>query len=481
MPEHYGIDLGTRNTAVEWKAGRLTAVGAGTIPSAIAYDKLSDEIKCGEEALAILTSPDAELRDRWSVATSFKTALSSDLPFVSAGGRTLTAEQVLRDYFKLLARQASRKEFPELATAVFSIPVGFDAKSRVRLLDAARSAGIEPLGIVGESTAAYLRILHELGAAERVAIVDWGAGTLDISVLRIGSAGGLGAVIDEFSCEGSGIAGDRIDAAIYESFAAEARASGRDIPAIENVPAQLRRAVFRAIERAKIALSSRENRVDAFDVPFLAFTDGKFANFRLTGAGLKAIAAQAVSHVFEVLERSIKKAGLAVAQLDRIIFVGGCTRVLGFLEEARRRYAQAAVFPEDREWVVSSGALEVARGHAVYESVQQFGCVLDDGSFLPLSHANAFDGQSSQITVAATESTHLASLVIAERQGERDALVGTLSVPLQGHVGEPVHLRTTLAKDLTVQVRAWSHCGLDSLDSRELTITNTRCRFRVNA
>ena len=481
MSEPYGIDLGTRNTAVEWKSGRLEASGSGTIPSAIAYDTLSDEVRFGEAALALLASPDAVVRDRWSVATSFKTALASDAPFVVVGGRTLTAAQVLSDYFARLVLEAKKKHFPALASAVFSIPVGFDARSRVRLLDAARVAGIEPLGIVSESTAAYLHILHSIGAAERVAIVDWGAGTLDISVLRVSSAGGLGAVIEEHSCEGSRVAGDRIDATIYECFAAEARASGRHIKPVDEVPPQLLRTVMRAFERAKIALSAREDGRESRDIVLPAFTDGEFAKFTLSSTGLKAIAAQAVGHVFEVLERSIERAGIAIPQLDRLIFIGGCTRVLGFREEAQRRYGQAAAFPEHPEWVVATGALEVARGHASYESVQDFGCVLDDGHFLPLTHANAFDGRSSQVTVAATHSTRLASLVIAERQGERDALVGTMSVPLQGHLGEPVHIETTLARDLTVRVKAWSQCGLDARDARELTITNTRCRFRVNA
>jgi len=70
-------------------------------------------------------------------------------------------------------------------------------------------------------------------------------------------------------------------------------------------------------------------------------------------------------------------------------------------------------------------------------------------------------------------------LVFAERQAGRTSVAGTLSVPLQGHLGEPVHIKTTLRRDLTVGVKAWSHCCDHAQDVREMSIDNTRFRFRV--
>jgi len=479
MNEHYGIDLGTRNTAVECKSGRLSAAKGGTIPSAVAYDLLSGNIRIGDGAMAVLQSMNAQERARWSVATSFKTALESDRGFAESPGGTKTAQSVLEDYFRGLAELAREQCLPPLRSAVFSIPVGFGARSRTRLLDAAKRAGIEAIGIVSESTAAYLKIVHSLGAAERVAVVDWGAGTLDVSVLRI-SGGVGGCVIEEQACLGSTTAGDKIDMSIYEFLAARARADGRTIGPVDQVAPELMRTVLRACERAKLSLSDSSNPRSSTDLVLLAFTDGKGAKFELTAANLRALAKHACDNAFRVLEESVETAGLSIGQLDRIIFVGGCTGILGFSEAARERYGQAVVFPASPEWVVAGGALEVASGDASYESLQEFGCVLDDGHFLPLTHGSQFDGAESHVTVAATESTRVASIVLAERQSDRTTLAGTLSVPLQGHLGEPVQIRTVLRRDLSVGVDAWSRCADAERDIRSLNITNTRFRFRVH-
>lgn len=481
MSEHYGIDLGTRNTAVECKGRRLASATGGTIPSAVAYDLHSSTVRFGDEAINLLSSTDPTVRDRWSIATSFKTALESDATVAQTPFGEKTAAQVLEDYFRKLVLYAEQSRFPPLKSAVLSIPVGFSALSRARLLAAARAAGIEPLAVVSESTAAYLQIVHSLGTAERVAVVDWGAGTLDVSVLRILGGGTVGAVIEEQACQGSTIAGDRIDMSIYEAFAARARADGRHIGVMEQIPIELVRSVLRACERAKIALGDRLSPKDRTDVVLPAFTDRKLAEFTLTSNELRSLAAPTRAAAFKVLDDSIEAAGLATGQLDRIIFVGGCTGILGFREEAEQRYRQAATFPSNPEWIVAGGALQVASGHASYESLQEFGCVLDDGYFLSLTDASAFDGSEWFRTVAATESTRTASLVLAERQSNRVSVAGTISVPLQGHLGEPVHIRTTLKRDLTVGVEAWSQCCDEACDMRGLSIANTRFRFRVKA
>ena len=478
--EPYGIDFGTRNTAAECSA-RLTSSDGSTIPSAVAYDSLSSEIRFGHEALGLLRSQDPEVQQRWSIATSFKTALESDMPFVRTQRGTKTAAQVLSDYLRCLVDHAAKKRLPELSSAVFSIPVGFGAKSRRRLLEAARGAGIEPRGVVSESTAAYLKILHQLGPAERVAVVDWGAGTLDVSILRITGSTSSTAVIEERACKGSTEAGDCIDMAIYEALVARLRAAGTSVRPVSEISREHLRSMLHACENAKIALSDSQNRRTSTDLVFRTFAHGDPAKFTLTADDLREISAVARKRVFEVVFDAIQSAGLSKGQLDRVIFVGGCTGLLGFDEDARRYFGPAAVFPNSPEWVVAAGALEVAKGYASYRCLQNFGCVLDDGSFLSLIQASEFNGREATITVAATESTELASLVFAERQDDRVATCGALGVPLLGHIGEPVHIRTTLRHDLTVGIDAWSHCSGRPEDVRSLELLNTRFQFEVRS
>jgi molecular chaperone DnaK len=483
MAEFYGIDLGTRNTAVEGRGGRLSGEAGSTIPSAVAYDSLSDQIRHGSDAMRLLHGTEAE-RERWCVATSFKTALDSDAPFVRAGARTKSAAEVLTDYFSALVRQAEAAGLPPLRDAVLSIPVGFSPLSRSRLTKAAEDAGIRVHGLVSESTAAFLQIAHVDAPAVRIAVVDWGAGTLDVSILNVTRTGLGGAVIDETASLGSRLAGDEIDLAIYESMATKARRDGRAIPSRDAVDPAVLRTILSACERTKIALCGEAGHPDVSSVIVGAFSDGKVGSFELSRTELMELSRPARTAAFQVLEESIERAGLVPGQLDRVIFVGGCTRIAGFKEEAQARFGPAAFFPQNPEWTVSGGALKVARREAQYESIQEFGCILDDGWFQSLTTSGqllAFDGTPHSITVATTESTDTASLVFAERQAGRTAIAATLSVPVVGHLGEPVEIVTTLRRDLTVEIAACSRCGDRARDERRAAYANTRFRFRVGS
>ncbi len=473
----YGIDLGTRNTAVECAAGRLSTAQGATIPSAVAYDSLTLEKRFGDDAIRLLREENPQIRDRWAVATSFKTALESDAPFVRTPGGTKTAQGVLQDYLGFLVGRANAQGLPSLDSAVFSIPVGFSALSRQRFLAAARAVGIKPIGIVAEPTAAYLNVAAHLGAAQSVAVVDWGAGTLDVSVLKLTGAAMTSTQVEEHRCQGSNIAGDHIDSSLYEHFAGSARREGRDIPLTTAVPLELMRTILRRCESEKIRLST-PNANPNTTLTFPRFVDGKLAQFNLTSQDLRDLGAPARESVFKVLESAILGSGLTIQRIDRIIFVGGCTNLLGFREEAEFRYGTRAIFLPATEWAVASGALQVARGGAAYSCLQEFGCVLDDGSFLPLCNGRIFDDTRSTISVAVTGHAQFASLVFADRQSGHTSMVGAISVPLQGHVGEPVHIRTTLNCDLTVGIEAWSQCG-NAQDVKHLYVPNTRFRFEM--
>ena len=311
---HYGIDLGTRNTAVECGALKLVSRAGSTIPSAVAYDTLTGDKRFGEAALQLLREPNP--LDRWQVVTSFKTSLHSDAAIVRTANGALNASDVLRDFFEHLATEAERQSAPPLAHAVFAIPVGFCAKSRQRLLDAARRARIEPCGIVSEPTAAFLNIEEGIGGAEHVAVVDWGAGTLDVSILRISGARATGLYIEELACQGSVVAGDRFDLSIYELFATRARTGGSAVPPIDTLPLELWRAIRHECEMAKIALCEPGIARKEVQVDFKKFSNLKHASFRLTADELKSVTKVHREEAFAVVMQVIEQAGMNVERLD---------------------------------------------------------------------------------------------------------------------------------------------------------------------
>jgi molecular chaperone DnaK len=475
--EPYGIDFGTRNTAVDCRRGRLSDEGGRTIPSAVAYDSFSPAMRFGVEAIELLKTKGS--RTRWSVITSFKTALTREqavLVRTPLGDKT--AMDVLTDYLRHLVQRASVDRKPLLEAAAFSIPVGFPAKARRNLLKAARNAGITVKGLVSESTSAYLSVMGQLGGCERAAVVDWGAGTLDVSVVSIAGGGGAQSIIEESACKGSCLAGDEIDRAIYESFATEARLQGRAIPEFEKLPTPLQCSLLRICELEKIAMSEKGEPADAH-VYFEHFADGKLAEFHFSATSLLRITERHRQRLFQIVDEAIADSGVSLDQIDRIMFIGGCTSLIGVREEAGRRYGPKAVIPQSPEWVVAAGALAIADRSASFECLQDFGCVLDDGVFLQLNDHRRFDGKGHDRYVAATDTSGRASLVIASREGSDERMAGAMAVPLQGHVGEPIRITTTLCEDLTVQVQACSTCGIVPEDERSIDIADTRFRFRA--
>jgi molecular chaperone DnaK (HSP70) len=474
----FGIDFGTRNTAVTCPAGRLDQQGR-PVPSAIAYNIYNGKRLIGLDAIAILRSP-PDKQASWRVIRSFKTRMESTEPILETADGWKSAGDIARDYLEELFKQAGKRGFLPAEATVMSIPVQFPARSRQQLFEAVRNCGLPIRGLVSESTAAFLAERSQ-GPIDRVAVVDWGAGTLDVSILRILGSGAPGTIIEEQSCEGSRIAGDAIDLAIYESLCVESRAKGRAIPQLKDVPLHLQTAILDVIEDAKILLSDPSRRLTSQPVFFDSFSDGSSGSFLLTGDQLTHLLRPIFKQVFETIEHALDRAGIASRQLDRILFIGGCVSVLGFRQAATERYSARAVFPPNPDWAVAEGALQLTNDGSRFELTQEFGCVLDDGEFCPLHHERTFGRRASETQFASTEATDRATLVIAERTSfnDRPRRVGTLDVPLQGHIGEPIRVHTHLRDDLTIKIAARSLCGSETEDTRILEIDDTRFRFRL--
>jgi molecular chaperone DnaK (HSP70) len=149
-----------------------------------------------------------------------------------------------------------------------AIPVGWAPAGRRALRRAAEQAGIRLAGFVSESTAAFAKYRDRFGSVDEVAVFDWGAGTLDISVLRI--AGGQHGVssIEEKHCARSDAAGDTIDTVIAQRLHRQMQQSDQSLPDWEQVDPDERTRLCHQAEFAKIALSS--HRVESMPIVLAA-------------------------------------------------------------------------------------------------------------------------------------------------------------------------------------------------------------------
>ncbi len=355
-----GIDLGTTNTvaAIAGAAGPevLRAPdGAALLPSVVRY--LADgSVEVGEPALSALSE------DPGSVVASIKRLmgrgaedvrrLAGHLPFEilpGAGmlrlrirGRELTPVEVSAEILRAAKARAEQALGRAVTRAVVTVPAYFDDAARSATKDAARLAGLEVLRLVNEPTAAALAYGLDKQAEGIFAVYDLGGGTFDISILRLEKG-----VFQVLATGGdTALGGDDFDHAVAERFLAE---RGGDVSAGEA------RQALRLARRAKEALSSAEDGRWRFDL------GDRVSEHALDRATLEALIAAPVERTLGIVRGALSDAGLAPADIDGVVLVGGSTR----LPLVRRRVAELFGRPPladiDPDAVVAMGAALQAR------------------------------------------------------------------------------------------------------------------------
>ncbi len=355
-----GIDLGTTNTvaAIAGAAGPevLRAPdGAALLPSVVRY--LADgSVEVGEPALSALSE------DPGSVVASIKRLmgrgaedvrrLAGHLPFeilpgagmlrLRVRGRELTPVEVSAEILRAAKVRAEQALGRAVTRAVVTVPAYFDDAARSATKDAARLAGLEVLRLVNEPTAAALAYGLDKQAEGIFAVYDLGGGTFDISILRLEKG-----VFQVLATGGdTALGGDDFDHAVAERFLAE---RGGDVSAGEA------RQALRLARRAKEALSSAEDGRWRFDL------GDRVSEHALDRATLEALIAAPVERTLGIVRGALSDAGLAPADIDGVVLVGGSTR----LPLVRRRVAELFGRPPladiDPDAVVAMGAALQAR------------------------------------------------------------------------------------------------------------------------
>ncbi len=355
-----GIDLGTTNTvaAIAGAAGPevLRAPdGAALLPSVVRY--LADgSVEVGEPALSALSE------DPGSVVASIKRLmgrgaedvrrLAGHLPFeilpgagmlrLRVRGRELTPVEVSAEILRAAKARAEQALGRAVTRVVVTVPAYFDDAARSATKDAARLAGLEVLRLVNEPTAAALAYGLDKQAEGIFAVYDLGGGTFDISILRLEKG-----VFQVLATGGdTALGGDDFDHAVAERFLAE---RGGDVSAGEA------RQALRLARRAKEALSSAEDGRWRFDL------GDRVSEHALDRATLEALIAAPVERTLGIVRGALSDAGLAPADIDGVVLVGGSTR----LPLVRRRVAELFGRPPladiDPDAVVAMGAALQAR------------------------------------------------------------------------------------------------------------------------
>ncbi|MCC6669672.1 MAG: Fe-S protein assembly chaperone HscA [Planctomycetes bacterium] len=338
-----GIDLGTTYSAAAVQTGHGPKVlrdpdGNGLIPSVVT-PLAGGGLLVGREAKALsLDLPDRTIHSiKRLIGRSGQEVLDEArrLPYpvvvderglarVRIDGRLWSPEEISARILERVRDQAAAALGMPVRRAVITVPAYFDDAQRQATKDAAALAGLECLRIVNEPTAASLAAGIDGSKDGNVLVYDLGGGTFDVSVLRIQS--GVFRVLA--TAGNTHLGGDDFDHALAERILA-ALAARQGPLRVANAYAM--QAVRRSAEGLKIALSSQDSATLHLDLG-----NGEATEFTITRAEFEAMIAPWIDETMACVQRAVRDSGLAFADLDHVVLVGGSTRI----PLVRRRIAE---------------------------------------------------------------------------------------------------------------------------------------------
>ncbi|MBI2144820.1 molecular chaperone DnaK [Candidatus Woesearchaeota archaeon] len=323
MAKIIGIDLGTSNSAAAYmEAGKPkiipSAEGASlygkAFPSVVAFAK-DGQMLVGEPAKrqAVSNPEGTVFAAKRKMGTAHKYKVS---------GKEYTPQQVSAFILQKIKRDAEEFLGEKVEKAVITVPAYFDDNQRQATKDAGAIAGLEVVRLVNEPTAAAFAYgFDKTGKSMHIMVFDLGGGTLDVTIMEMGDEG----VFEVKSTSGdTQLGGTDMDRALVDFLVSEfKRAEGIDISRDRTAMQRL----SEAAEKAKIELSTTlESEIN---LPFLTATNEgpKHFMFKLTRAKLESLIQPIVERCKAPMERAITDAKLSVADIEKVILVGGPTRM----------------------------------------------------------------------------------------------------------------------------------------------------------
>jgi molecular chaperone DnaK len=323
MGKIIGIDLGTSNSAasalvggkpVIIQAAEGTSIGGKSFPSVVAFSK-DGQLMVGEPARRqMLSNPEGTI-------IAAKRKMGSDYKF-KVFGKEYTPQQVSSFILQKIKRDAEAFLGDTVDKAVITAPAYFNDNQRQATKDAGEIAGLEVVRIINEPTAASLAYgLDKVQKDLKIMVFDFGGGTLDVTIMEMG-----GGVFEVKSTSGdTQLGGTDMDNILIDYLVNEfKKQSGLDI---KNDKAAMMR-IREAAEKAKIELSNIVTT--EINLPFLAYDQSSGPkNFilTLTRSKLEELLRPVVEKCRNPMLQSLRDAKLNTTDIDKIILVGGPTRM----------------------------------------------------------------------------------------------------------------------------------------------------------
>ena len=317
MSKIIGIDLGTTNSCVAVMEGGEPVVitnpeGARTTPSVVAFAKNGERLVGQIAKRQAVVNPDRTIM-------SIKRKMGTNEK-ITIDGKSYTPPEISAMILQKLKADAEAYLGETVTQAVITVPAYFNDSQRQATKDAGRIAGLEVLRIVNEPTAASLAYGLDKEGSQKILVYDLGGGTFDVSILDIGDG-----VFEVLSTNGNThLGGDDFDQRIMDYLVAEfKRTEGIDLSKDRQAMQRLKDAA----EKAKIELSGVMST--NINQPFITMdaSGPKHLDVTLTRAKFNELTADLVEDTIKPLRQALSDASLTANDIDKVILVGGSTRI----------------------------------------------------------------------------------------------------------------------------------------------------------
>ena len=326
MAKVIGIDLGTTNSCVAvMEGGEPTVItnqeGARTTPSVVGFAKNGERLVGQLAKRQAVSNPE-------NTIISIKRHMGSDYK-VTVEGKSYTPQEISAMILQKIKADAEAYLGEPVKQAVITVPAYFTDAQRQATKDAGSIAGLEVLRIINEPTAAALAYGVDKDEDGKVLVFDLGGGTFDVSILELGDG-----VFEVLATSGNNhLGGDDFDQRIMNYLIEEfKKETGIDLSNDKLADQRLKEAA----EKAKIELSGVAST--QINLPFITAdaTGPKHLDVTLTRAKFDELTRDLVEATIEPTRKAMKDAGLSASEIDKVLLVGGSTRIPAVQDAIKR-------------------------------------------------------------------------------------------------------------------------------------------------
>jgi len=325
MGKVVGIDLGTTNSCVAVMSGEspeiiINAEGYRTTPSVVAFTKEGSRIVGNSAKRQAVVNAERTV-------FSIKRHMGSDYR-KKIDRRIYSPQEISAFILKKLKADAEDFLGEEVTDAVITVPAYFNDAQRQATKDAGRIAGLNVLRIINEPTSAALAYGLDNGQPQKILVYDLGGGTFDVSIIEIGDS-----VIEVLATSGDNhLGGDDFDDRIVRELIERFKAT--DGINLAKDPAAMQRLKEEA-EKVKKELSTSMSA--NINLPFIAVSKNQphHMNVEFTRQEFDRLTADLVDRTVTPVENALKDAGLSKSDIDKVLLVGGSSRIPAVQEKVR--------------------------------------------------------------------------------------------------------------------------------------------------